>query len=332
MSKKYFSRFTFNFFMAQKLVKFSFVATEKARLDAFLTTKLNGEFSRVEVQNFIKNGGAKVNEKVIKKCSFEVKNSDQIDIECAPKNRDTKLQAKDIKIDIVFENENLIVINKQAGLSVHPGAGNRENTLVNGLLKLVENGRITLSNERGDERLGIVHRLDKDTSGLMIVAKNNKSHRLLAELIKNHAIDRRYLALCHGVPVPPVGCVQNHICRDKKNIERMKICHENDDGAKLAITHYKVLKVVGGGKYSLVECRLETGRTHQIRLHMQSIKRPLVGEQIYTNSNLKKADAMLGFTRQMLHSYHLKFNDPISGELVEIERRNPEIDDFMNGQ
>lgn len=332
MSKKYFSRFTFNFFMTQKLVKFSFVATEKARLDAFLTTKLNGEFSRVEVQNFIKNGGAKVNEKVIKKCSFEVKNSDQIDIECAPKNRDTKLQATDIKIDIVFENENLIVINKQAGLSVHPGAGNRENTLVNGLLKLVENGRITLSNERGDERLGIVHRLDKDTSGLMIVAKNNKSHRLLAELIKNHAIDRRYLALCHGVPVPPVGCVQNHICRDKKNIERMKICHENDDGAKLAITHYKVLKVACGGKYSLVECRLETGRTHQIRLHMQSIKHPLVGEQIYTNSNLKKADAMLGFTRQMLHSYHLKFNDPISGELVEIERRNPEIDEFVNGQ
>lgn len=332
MSKKYFSRFTFKFFIAQKLVKFSFVATEKARLDAFLTTKLNGEFSRVEVQNFIKNGGAKVNEKVIQKCSFEVKNSDQIDIECVPKNRDIKLQAKDIKIDIVFENENLIVINKQAGLSVHPGAGNRENTLVNGLLKLVENGRITLSNERGDERLGIVHRLDKDTSGLMIVAKNNKSHRLLSELIKNHAIDRRYLALCHGVPVPPVGCIKNYICRDKKNIERMKICHENDDGAKLAITHYKVLKVVGGGKYSLVECRLETGRTHQIRLHMQSLKHPLVGEQIYTNSNLKKADAMLGFTRQMLHSYRLKFNDPISGELVEIERRNPEIDDFVNSQ
>ena len=112
----------------------------------------------------------------------------------------------------------------------------------------------------------------------------------------------------------------------------MKICHENDDGAKLAITHYKVLKVVGGGKYSLVECRLETGRTHQIRLHMQSLKHPLVGERIYTNSNLKKADAMLGFTRQMLHSYHLKFNDPISGELVEIERRNPEIDEFVNGQ
>lgn len=111
----------------------------------------------------------------------------------------------------------------------------------------------------------------------------------------------------------------------------MKICHENDDGAKLAITHYKVLKVVGGGQYSLVECRLETGRTHQIRLHMQSHKHPLVGEQIYTNSNLKKADAMLGFTRQMLHSYHLKFNDPISGELVEIERRNPEIDEFVNG-
>lgn len=191
----------------------------------------------------------------------------------------------------------------------------------------------------------------------------------MADLIKEHKIDRRYLALCHGVPVPASGKIENFICRDKKNIEKMKICNESDDGAKLAITNYKVLKtftkeemnyIVEEFKqaneniyeseiyktgdffkfllhydnkkyktntttnnylqqYSLVECKLETGRTHQIRLHMQSIKHPLAGEQIYTSSNLKKIDKENGFYRQMLHSYKLEFVDVISNSIISLE-------------
>lgn len=307
----------------------TFISTTTSRLDIFLSQQLKQDFSRVEVQQFVKQGQVKVNDKVIKKCSFEVKNGDKIDVECGLKKNESELKPKEMEIDIVFENKNLIVINKPIGLTVHPGAGNKEDTLVNGLVALEKSGKITLSNERGNDRLGIVHRLDKDTSGLMIIAKNNKAHRLLGELIKTHQIDRRYLALCHGVPVPPVGRIENYICRDKKCIQKMKLCEASDDGAKLAITNYKVLKVVENGKYSLVECKLETGRTHQIRLHMFSIKHPLVGEQLYTNSNLKKENEKLGFTHQMLHSYKLSFFDPVNGEKIELKNINCEFEKLL---
>ena len=297
-----------------------FIANEKTRLDVFLSQQLKQDFSFFLVQQMIKNGNAKVNDIVITKPSFTLNNNDKVEIKCKLKQQETTLQPKEMQIDIVFENENLIVIDKPVGLSVHPGAGNKNDTLVNGLLALEKSGRITLSNERGNDRLGIVHRLDKDTSGLMIVAKNNKAHRLLGELMKAHNIDRRYLALCHGVPVPPVGRIENYICRDKKFIQKMKLCNANESGAKLAITNYKVLKVYEDGKYSLVECKLETGRTHQIRLHMQSIKHPLVGEQLYTTSNLKKADFERGYKHQMLHSYKLNFYDPVNGKKIEVEK------------
>ena len=349
-----------------------------SRLDLYLFSLLldcdgKPEFSRVEIQNFIKNGAVKVNNNVVLKPSCKVKDSDKVDIDknvidryLKEKEENNTLKPKEIDIKIVFENENLIIIEKQAGLSVHPGAGNVNNTLVNGLLALKNSGKLTLSNERGEMRLGIVHRLDKDTSGLMIVAKNNKAHRLLGEMIKKHDIDRRYLALCHGIPISSSGRIENFICRDKKNIEKMKICNENDDGAKFAITNYKVLKMFSQNDieniieqwkkkisinfeeslqngdffkfllnyqqdnnkktethnnshfYSLVECKLETGRTHQIRLHMQSIKHPLVGEKIYTTSNLKKQDEKIGFVRQMLHSYKLSFVEPITKENITI--------------
>ena len=294
------------------------VANNNERLDVFLSKEFKQDYSRVEMQEFIKHGNVKVNGDVVSKPSFCVKNGDVVDVELEQKKKETFLQPKEINIDIVFENENLLVINKPVGLTVHPGAGNKNNTLVNGLLDLQNKGKITLSNERGFERLGIVHRLDKDTSGLMIIAKHNKAHRLLAELIKNHEIDRRYLALVHGVPVPPIGRIEEYMCRDKKCIQRMKICQKDDDGAKFSATNYKILKVVDNGKKSIVECKLETGRTHQIRLHFQSIKHPLVGEQIYTQSNLRQIDLNEGYTHQMLHSYKLSFNDPVNGERIEL--------------
>lgn len=294
------------------------IANNNERLDVFLSKHFKQDYSRVEIQNLIKNGKVKVNDIIVCKPSFCVKNEDVVDISFEPKVKDTFLQPKEMKIDIVFENENLLVINKPVGLTVHPGAGNKNNTLVNGLLDLQNKGKVTLSNERGCERIGIVHRLDKDTSGLMIIAKHNKAHRLLAELIKNHEIDRKYLALVHGVPVPPIGRIEEYMCRDKKCIQRMKICQKDDDGAKFSVTNYKVLKVVDNGKKSIVECKLETGRTHQIRLHFQSIKHPLVGEQIYTQSNLRQIDLNEGYTHQMLHSYKLSFNDPVNGERIEL--------------
>ena len=294
------------------------IVNNNERLDVFLSKHFKQDYSRVEIQNLIKNGKVKVNNIIVCKPSFCVKNEDVVDVAFEPKVKDTFLQPKEMKIDIVFENENLLVINKPVGLTVHPGAGNKNNTLVNGLLDLQNKGKITLSNERGCERIGIVHRLDKDTSGLMIIAKHNKAHRLLAELIKNHEIDRRYLALVHGVPMPPVGVVEAYMCRDKKCIQRMKICNKDDDGAKFSATNYKILKVVDDGRKSIIECKLETGRTHQIRLHFQSIKHPLVGEQIYTQHNFKQIDLREGYTHQMLHSYKLSFNDPVNGERIEL--------------
>ena len=352
----------------------------KQRLDIYLTNKFLdnegiGKFSRVEIQSFIKTGAVKVNDKIIKKPSFEVNeehdnviiDNNIVSIYLKDKASSLILKPKQMDIDIVFENENFIVINKQAGLSVHPGAGNNNNTLVNGLLAMQQQGKITLSNERGNMRLGIVHRLDKDTSGLMIVAKNNLAHRLISSLIKQHLIERKYLALCHGVPVPSSGKITNYICRDVKNIEKMKICNIDDKKAKLAITNYKLIKTFSNNEmlklvneyiknkktnndldvfcngdffnyiigknsvqinasmekddryYSLIECKLETGRTHQIRLHMQHIKHPLVGEKIYSYSNLQALDEKLGITRQMLYSYSLHFEDPISKKIIDIK-------------
>ena len=300
------------------MVEKKIVANNKERLDVFLSKEFKQDYSRVEVQDFIKNKKVKVNDNIVIKPSFLLTNGDLIEIEFESKIKESHLQPKEMEIDIVFENANLFVINKPVGLTVHPGAGNKNNTLVNGLLDLQNKGKITLSNERGCERIGIVHRLDKDTSGLMIIAKHNKAHRLLAELIKNHEIDRRYLALVHGVPVPLIGRIEEYMCRDKKCIQRMKICQKDDDGAKFSVTNYKILKVVDNGKKSIVECKLETGRTHQIRLHFQSIKHPLVGEQIYTQSNLRQIDLNEGYTHQMLHSYKLSFNDPVNGERIEL--------------
>ena len=311
-------------------MKYTFISNEILRLDIFLTKKLLGEYSRIEIKNFIKDNKVKINKQLINKQSYKTKIGDNIEIECIQKQKETNLQPKIMNIDIVFENENLLIIDKPFGLTVHPGAGNSSNTLVNGLLHLQNSGKITLSNERGNDRVGIVHRLDKDTGGLMIIAKNNKSHRLLGELIKQHEIDRKYLALCHGTPVPPIGKIEYYMCRDTKDIQKMKICDKNKPKAKYSITNYKVLKNINNGKYSLIECKLQTGRTHQIRLHMFTIKHPLVGEQLYTNNNLKQYDLKNGFTHQMLYSYKLCFNDPLNGEKIEIQLNSIEIENAIS--
>ena len=302
-----------------------FISTKNERLDVFLAAKLKTDFSRSEIQHLIRTGNVKLNNVVIEKPSALVKAGDKITLHIynneilSKKNKD--ILPKEMKIDIVFENENLLVINKPFGLTVHPGAGNLNNTLVNGLLALERRGKISLSNERGLDRLGIVHRLDKDTSGLMIVAKHNKSHRLLADMIKQHNVERRYLALVHGIPVPPVGRIINYISRDRHCIQKMMICASDDKGAKIAITNYRVVKTFNDVGLALIECKLETGRTHQIRLHMHTLKHPIVGEQLYTTNNFRQIDVKNGYSHQMLHSYKLRFRDPINGDEISIERQ-----------
>ena len=299
-------------------MEFSFTADCIARIDVFLTKKFEKEYSRIEIQNFIKNKQVKLNNIIINKPSIKIKKNDAIVINCIKKEKEISIQPKEMKIDVVFENENLLIINKPVGLVVHPGAGNINNTLVNGLIAMEKKGISNFSTERGIDRTGIVHRLDKDTSGLMIIAKHNKAHRLLSELIKLHEIDRRYLALVHNKIMPISGKIEQYMCRDKKNIKKMMICEKNIIGSKISITNYKTLKLLNNSKYSIIECRLETGRTHQIRLHMFYIKHPLVGEQLYTTRNLILQDKNNGFNHQMLHSYKLNFYDPVNGEKIEV--------------
>jgi 23S rRNA pseudouridine1911/1915/1917 synthase len=217
--------------------------------------------------------------------------------------------AQAIPLTIVYEDDHLIVIDKPAGLVVHPAAGNLDGTLVNALL---HHCRGQLSGIGGVARPGIVHRIDKDTSGLLVVAKCDAAHEGLARQFADHSIERAYLALASGQPAPPSGTVRGNIGRSSANRKKMALV---DDGrGKHAVTHYKLLERLGGA--SLLECRLETGRTHQVRVHMASIGHALLGDPLYgrTSTHLRPILASLGFRRQALHAGTLGFEHPISGE------------------
>jgi 23S rRNA pseudouridine1911/1915/1917 synthase len=208
---------------------------------------------------------------------------------------------QNIEIDIVFENSDFAIINKAQGIVVHPAAGNFDGTLVNALIYHFEN----LSTSE-DVRPGIVHRLDKNTSGLLIVAKNNKTHNYFANLIKQRKAVKKYVALCSGYFNNKRGEIITGICRDKKNRKKMAVC--NQDEGKLAITKYNVLEEFDG--FSLVEFELVTGRTHQIRVHASHLKHPIVGDNVY-GGNTKLYDK-----GQLLHSAHLEFVSPTTNKLV----------------
>ncbi|MCB2078544.1 MAG: RluA family pseudouridine synthase [Novosphingobium sp.] len=217
--------------------------------------------------------------------------------------------AQDIPLDIVFEDDDLLVVNKPAGLVVHPAAGNLDGTLVNALL---HHCRGKLSGIGGVARPGIVHRIDKDTSGLLVVAKSNAAHEGLARQFADHSIERAYLALVAGIPKPPSGTVTGNIGRS--NINRKKMALVDDGRGKHAVTHYRTLETFDGA--SLVECRLETGRTHQVRVHMSSIGHPLLGDPTYGRSptRLRPLLQKHNFQRQALHAAELGFLHPVSQE------------------
>ena len=284
---------------------------EGIRLDKYLS--LNTDYSREHILKMIKSDFIKVNGKV-EKPSYKVLIDDEIEIDESFKIT-SDIKPEDIKFEVVYEDEHLMIINKPSGLVVHPGNGNQEHTLVNGLMMHNQN----LSDLNGDERPGIVHRIDKDTSGLMVVAKTNKCHELLTEYFKNHKVNRTYIALIKGVFPHETATIDAPIGRDKTNRLKMAVTAEN---SKNAVTHLKVLKRYD--KYTLVSLNLETGRTHQIRVHMAYIGYPIYNDPVYTSKEATEFG-------QFLHSSEIDFIHPITNEHLHFKCDLPkEFQDFLD--
>ena len=273
------------------------VLENNIRIDKYLVNQI--DLSRSKIQKLIKDGNILVNNNIINN-NYLVNIGDKIIINYVDENPLENLKPSNIPIDIIYEDDDLLVINKESGMVVHPAPGNYEDTLVNALI-----GKYNLSNN--GFRPGIVHRLDKDTSGLMLVAKNDYIHEKLSNMIANKVVERYYLALVEGTFNHETGTIDAPIGRDKKYREKMEITSIN---GKKAITHFKVLETFNN--YSLIECKLETGRTHQIRVHMKYINHPVVNDPLYG----KCFDKSFG---QLLHSYKIKFPHPRTGELLEFE-------------
>lgn len=253
------------------------------RLDVFLTENIS-HLTRSFLKRLIEKEQVKLNKKILTSPSTKVKVKDQISINIYTENDEQNIKPKKIKLDIVYEDNEILVINKPKGMVVHPGAGNYENTLVNALLFKYKK---KLSDVNGPSRPGIVHRIDKETSGLLVVAKNNLAHSNLGEQFSNHSIERKYLCLAWGVIRPLNGKIRTLISRDRKNRQLMTVSEIN---GKKAITNYKTTKVFNIKdipKISLLECELETGRTHQIRVHLKYKGTSLLGDKQYGKKNIK---------------------------------------------
>ena len=301
---------------------------KKIRLDKFLTENLKN-LSRSQIKKIIVSKNIKINKKQIIASSEKIKENDLIEVNM-PEIKTDYIKPKKINLDIIYEDEDIIVINKNSGLIVHPGAGNKEETLVNGLLYLYKNN---LSNLNGEFRPGIVHRIDKDTSGIIVVAKNNHAHALLSEQFSKHTISRKYVALVWGVIRPLNGKISTLISRSKKNRQLMSV---SDRLGKKAVTNYKTIKTFSSKeipKISLVECILETGRTHQIRVHLEYKGNPLVGDKKYGKKkmkfkkiNKKFSEILSSFSRQALHAKSLGFIHPTKKNFVNFDSKLP--DDF----
>ena len=294
-------------------IKFS-VNTKNSgkRLDIFLTENIN-DFTRSYLKKLITDKQVKINGSVNVLPSAKVKYNDQVSINLIQKNIQT-ITPKNIKLEVIYEDKDIIVINKPKGMVVHPGAGNYENTLVNALLFKYKK---TLSDLNGKLRPGIVHRIDKNTSGLIVVAKNNLAHAHLGSQFSNHSIRRKYICLSWGVVRPLNGKIITLIKRDQKNRKLMAV---SDISGKKAVTNYKTIKVFNIKdipKISLIECELETGRTHQIRVHLKYKRTSLLGDKQYGKKNIgfKKINTDF-FTKlnklsgQALHAKTLEFEHP----------------------
>lgn len=283
------------------------VNEEKQRLDAYIA-KENEDISRTMIKKLIEDGNILVNGKK-QKTSYKVQNNDEIEINI-PEAKEINLKAQDIPIEIIYEDNDIIVVNKPKGMVVHPAVGNLDGTLVNAIMNICKD---TLSGIGGEVRPGIVHRLDKDTSGLLIIAKNDNSHIKMSEQIKNREVTKIYIALVRGVIAENEATIDMPIARSTKDRKKMAV---NRNGKK-AVTHFKVLKRYD--KYTLLQIKIDTGRTHQIRVHMAEIGHPVVGDMVYSNG---KND--FGVEGQMLHSKILEFKHPITGKEMHLEAKIPE--------
>lgn len=322
-----------------------------ARLDKWLSERT--DFTRSRLKALIETGAVERNGMAFNDPSWKLREGDVFEL-TIPAPTDPTPKGEAIALDIHFEDENLIVVNKPAGMVVHPAAGNWHGTLVNALIYHCGD---SLSGVGGVARPGIVHRIDKDTSGLIVVAKHDKAHQGLAKAFSSHDIERVYEAIAHGAPRPGNGTIDAAIARTNADRKKMGVVEEyqkTEDGewvqrpgAKSAVTHYKVIdrfgqsraKLKGDTLASLIECRLETGRTHQIRVHLSSIGHPLIGDPVYGRgpglSGLKPGElvsdaaiaAIKKFKRQALHARTLGFAHPITGEKIRFDCPPP--DDFQ---
>ena len=279
---------------------------EQKRIDAYISE--NTEYSRTAVQRLIEEEKITVNGKK-EKASYKVQNGDKIEIEEEPA-KEIELKAQDIPVEILYEDDDIIVVNKPKGMVVHPANGNPDGTLVNAVMAICKD---SLSGIGGEIRPGIVHRLDKNTSGAIIIAKNDKAHINLSEQLKNHEIKKTYIALVRGVVKENNATINMPIGRSKKDRKKMDV----DKKGKEAITHFKVLK-----RYkdcTLLEINIETGRTHQIRVHLSHIGYPIIGDEVYSNGKNK-----WNIEGQCLHAKSLDFKHPITGKNMHIEAPIPE--------
>lgn len=294
-------------FKGERIVKRIVVDIDNVRLDAYIAKKCE-ELSRTMIQRLIENGNVLVDGKE-KKISYKVQIGEVIQLN-VPEAKEIGIKAQNIPIDVVHEDDDIIVVNKPKGMVVHPANGNPDSTLVNAIMAHCK-GR--LSGIGGEIRPGIVHRLDKDTSGLLIVAKNDKAHINLSEQIKNRKVKKIYIALVRGVVSENEATINMPIGRSSKDRKKMEV---RKDG-KEAITHFKVLKRYD--KYTLLEVKIDTGRTHQIRVHMAQIGHPVVGDMVYSNGKNE-----FGIQGQMLHAKSLDFKHPITGKETHLEAELPE--------
>lgn len=276
----------------------------KGRIDKYLSERLP-DMSRSKIQKLIKDKNILVNNKTIK-ANYKLEKNDEIKISI-PEPKSVDMKAENIPLDVIFEDKDIAIINKKQGIVVHPGAGNWDGTLVNALLYHIDD----LSGINGEIRPGVVHRLDKDTSGILVIAKNDQAHIALSEQFQNRTIKRTYRAIVHGVPNHKQGTIKAPIGRDLNNRQQFTVT----SNGKEAISHFKVIE--GFKDFSLLEVDLETGRTHQIRVHLKYINHPVAGDLVYGTKNT------LDSKGQFLHAYSLEFLHPRTAETMYFEAPYP---------
>lgn len=299
------------------------------RVDKYLATCLPS-ISRTKIKHLIECGNLKINNLVVTEPKYSLKYLDKVSLQIIQESvAASATQPKQLNLNVlkvVYEDKSLLIINKPAKLLMHPGAGNKNQlTLVDYLMQYCPE---QLSRIGGEARPGIVHRLDMETSGLIVVAKNDIAHAALSKMFEKHSITRKYKGICIGCPVPKIGRLKLHLRKSPNDKTRMMICAE--DQGKLSITNYRILESYMSGKFSMIEFQLQTGRTHQIRVHMEYKRTPIVGDKVYGKRyalNLVGYDDLnkyiKRFPRHALHSYYVKFDHPISGEALEFEAELP---------